>query len=59
MDGRFFDQRKLEAHIAQGNEKFRKSNKKLDLGGDDSDEEGNEGKRLDEFGSWLEEERNE
>lgn len=38
MDGRFFDQRKLEAYIAQGSEKFKKSsNKKLDLDDDESD----------------------
>lgn len=55
MDGRFFDQRKLEAFIAQGNEKFQKSKQKSINFGNDSDEEGDEGKRLDDFGSWLEE----
>ena len=51
MDGRFFSAQKLEAYIADGNEKFKKSNeKKL------AHEEGEEGQRLDEFGKWLEEE---
>lgn len=51
MDGRFFATRKLEAYIADGGEKFKKSDeKKLAL------EEGEEGQRLDEFGKWLEEE---
>ncbi|KAL9109365.1 MAG: hypothetical protein Q9227_005995 [Pyrenula ochraceoflavens] len=54
MDGRYFDQRKLVAHIADGSEKFRKTNeRKADIN-DQSDEDG-EGTRLDEFGAWLEE----
>ena len=55
MDGRWFDQRQLAANIATGREKFKKSKAK-DLG-DESDEEDGEGKRLDKFGSWLEEEK--
>lgn len=59
MDGRFFDTRKVEAYISDGSEKFRKSGERkagietegID-GGDDDEEE--EGKRLDQFGSWLE-----
>ena len=54
MDGRFFDQRKLEAHIADGSEKYKKTNEKK-AGIDNDDEEDGEGKRLDEFGAWLEE----
>ena len=51
MDGRFFSAQKLEAYIADGSEKFKKSSEiKL------VEEEGEEGKRLDEFGKWLEEE---
>jgi HIV Tat-specific factor 1 len=54
MDGRWFDERQLEAYIADGSEKFRKSNEKtVDVG--EGDEEA-EGDRLDKFGSWLEEE---
>lgn len=54
MDGRFFAGQKLEAYVADGGEKFKKSSeKKLELGGGDEGEE--EGKRLDQFGSWLEE----
>lgn len=53
MDGRFFSGQKLEAYIADGSEKFKKSSeKKLELGDDEVDEEGT---RLDQFGSWLEE----
>ena len=58
MDGRFFDTRKVEAYIADGSEKFRKSGERkagieadwINGGGDDDEE----GKRLDQFGSWLE-----
>ena len=53
MDGRFFSGQKLEAYIADGGEKFKKSNeKKTELGEGEGEEEG---KRLDQFGSWLEE----
>ncbi len=53
MDGRFFSGTKVEAYIADGSERFQKSNvKKLQLG---DEEDGNEeGQRLDQFGSWLE-----
>ncbi|KAI1616001.1 hypothetical protein EDD36DRAFT_414917 [Exophiala viscosa] len=55
MNGRWFDERQLEAHISTGNEKFKKSN---DKHFDDNEEEGGEGEggRLDKFGSWLEKE---
>lgn len=53
MNGRWFDERQLEAFIATGKEKFKRSNpKQADLN-DDEQEEG----RLDEFGSWLEGEK--
>ncbi|KAI9759087.1 MAG: hypothetical protein M4579_002604 [Chaenotheca gracillima] len=56
MDGRFFSGTKVEAYIAQGNERFKKStDKKLELEveeGPAADEE--EKQRLDQFGSWLE-----
>ncbi|MCJ1344753.1 hypothetical protein MMC31_002956 [Peltigera leucophlebia] len=51
MDGRFFDTRIVEAYIADGSEKFKKTGEKK-LGVEDEDE----GKRLDQFGSWLESE---
>ncbi|KAL8736854.1 MAG: hypothetical protein Q9181_002269 [Wetmoreana brouardii] len=60
MDGRFFSGTRVEAYIADGSEKFKKSTsseKKLSLGDDDDDDEGEEeeeGKRLDQFGTWLE-----
>lgn len=54
MDGRFFSGQKLEAYIADGGEKFKKSSEtKTGLVEDEEEEE--EGKRLDQFGSWLEE----
>ena len=56
MDGRFFSGTKVEAYIADGNEKFKKSSEKkvgMDEGGEDAGAE-DEGKRLDKFGSWLE-----
>lgn len=62
MDGRFFDTRKVEAYIADGSEKFRKSGERKAgieadwINGGDDDEEG---KRLDQFGTWLEEEADE
>jgi HIV Tat-specific factor 1 len=55
MTGRWFDERQLEAHIAQGNEKFKKSNEKRAGLDDDEDGEDEEGGRLDKFGEWLEE----
>ena len=62
MNGRWFDGRQLEASIADGNEKFKKSDdKKVALededGGDggSGDGTGAEGERLDRFGKWLEE----
>jgi len=57
MDGRWFDERQLEAYIANGGEKFRKSNEKtVDVAEGEGDAEA-EGDRLDKFGSWLEEEK--
>lgn len=43
----------VEAYIADGSEKFKKSSEKKAAIGED---EGEESKRLDEFGEWLEEE---
>ncbi|KAL8891471.1 MAG: hypothetical protein Q9205_000567 [Flavoplaca limonia] len=53
MDGRFFSGTKVEAYIAEGNEKFKKSSEKKSQIEDE--EQGNEeGQRIDKFGSWLE-----
>jgi HIV Tat-specific factor 1 len=52
MNGRWFDERQLEAYISDGKEKFKKSNEKQAALVDDEDEA--EGSRLDKFGSWLE-----
>lgn len=60
MNGRWFDERQLEAYIADGSEKFKRSDeKKVEL--DDTntgagDVAAGEGERLDKFGEWLEEE---
>lgn len=54
MNGRHFSGMVVEAYIADGSEKFKKSNEKKTATGDDEGED--EGKRLDQFGSWLEEE---
>ena len=55
MDGRWFDERQLEAYIADGTEKFKKSDEKTVEIADGDDEA--EDKRLDKFGSWLESEK--
>ena len=53
-----FAGQKVEAYIADGSEKFKKTReKKNNMLDDDEDEEGEEGKRLDEFGKWLETEK--
>lgn len=53
MNGRHFSGMTVQAHIADGSEKFKKSSeKKAAVEADDGEEEG---KRLDQFGSWLEE----
>ena len=60
MDGRLFAGARVEAYIADGNEKFKKSKDKKAIIDDDNDEEEEEqakaeNRRLDQFGSWLEE----
>lgn len=58
MNGRKFDGLTVEAHIADGSERFQKTFKHkhtkqtLDDDGEDEDE-----KRLEEFGAWLEQEQ--
>jgi HIV Tat-specific factor 1 len=61
MNGRWFDERQLQAYVADGSEKFRKSDeRKVELvDGVDAGAAGTaagEGERLDRFGEWLEEE---
>ena len=59
MDGRWFDERQLKAYVADGSEKFKKSNEKtVDVaeGGGEAEAEA-EDDRLDKFGSWLEEDK--
>ncbi len=67
MNGRWFDERQLEAYIADGSEKFKKSDeKKAHLEDENENKNANananegggaEGERLDKFGEWLEEEK--
>ena len=59
MNGRFFSSMQVIASIATGAEKFAKSSeKKANIDVDEVDgaaKEDEEGKRLEKFGSWLEE----
>ena len=60
MDGRFFSGTQVEAYIADGNEKFKKTSahkaKGLEADGDgDGDGDDDESRRLEQFRSWLEE----
>lgn len=58
MAGRHFDGRTVEAYVADGTEKFKKTNEKKKGMFDYDDDEGDEEeKRLDEFGTWLEQEQ--
>lgn len=52
MNGRWFDERQLQAYVSNGRERFKKSSDKNT--GFEDDEEDDEGGRLDKFGSWLE-----
>ena len=54
MDGRHFSGMVVEAYVADGNEKFKKSSEKKATAIEEEGED--EGKRLDQFGTWLEEE---
>jgi HIV Tat-specific factor 1 len=57
MDGRYFAGTRVDAYIADGSERFKKTNEKRAVLEDDSENDGSEGdetRRLDEFGSWLE-----
>lgn len=54
MDGRFFSGTKVEAYIADGSEKFKKSSNKKATFDQDDDQADEESERLDQFGSWLE-----
>lgn len=53
MNGRYFDGRVVQAYIADGGEKFKRtSERKLGI---DEDGGNDESQRLDQFGEWLEE----
>ena len=59
MNGRFFAQAQIVAYVSTSNERFAKSNDRK-TGIEEDEVEGaskveEEGKRLDKFGSWLEE----
>lgn len=53
MNGRYFDGRVVQAYIADGGEKFKKTSERK-MGVDENDEN-DESQRLDQFGEWLEE----
>ncbi|OJJ49729.1 hypothetical protein ASPZODRAFT_109406 [Penicilliopsis zonata CBS 506.65] len=62
MDGRFFAGTRVEAYIADGSEKFKKTNEKRAALEDMAErgiyaEDEEENQRLDEFGTWLESDR--
>ncbi|KAK2760713.1 hypothetical protein FQN54_001948 [Arachnomyces sp. PD_36] len=58
MDGRFFAGTRVEAYVADGSEKFKKTNEKRAalLSSVAEGEADEESERLDKFGSWLENE---
>ena len=56
MDGRHFSGMVVKAYIADGSEKFKKSNEKKAVFEDEEDGDGDEEKRLNQFGEWLEDE---
>lgn len=54
MDGRFFAGRKVIAHLFEGKPKFRRSDTGFSVEGDEEvDAVGEEQKRHDAFGDWL------
>ena len=53
MNGRHFSKMVVEAYVADGSEKFKKTSEKKRAIEDEESED--EGKRLDQFGEWLEE----
>ena len=55
MSGRHFAGLEVEAYIADGTERFKKSKDKINRTYDECGED-EESKRLDEFGQWLEKE---
>ncbi|KAL9095330.1 MAG: hypothetical protein Q9163_006510, partial [Psora crenata] len=58
MNGRHFSGKVVEAYIADGSEKFAKTKeKRVGFEQGEGEEQVEEGKRLDQFGQWLEEER--
>lgn len=61
MDGRFFSGTRVEAYISDGSERFKKTNEKRaaleDMAENGLDADQDEYRRLDEFGSWLESQR--
>jgi HIV Tat-specific factor 1 len=57
MDGRFFSGTRVDAYITDGSERFKKTNERRAVLEDSEDSDGSvdgEARRLDEFGSWLE-----
>lgn len=64
MNGRFFDGTQVEAYIADGRERFRKTKTKShdyedDGAGWEVEGDNEESQRLEKFGSWIEGEKSE
>jgi len=56
MNGRHFGGQQVEAVVADGSEKFKKSSEKKAAVEEFEEEGEEESKRLDEFGEWIEKE---
>lgn len=56
MSGRHFAGQEVEAYIADGSEKYKKSKISANDNYNINDGEDDESKRLDDFGQWLEQE---
>jgi HIV Tat-specific factor 1 len=56
LTGRRFSGKAVVAHVADGTERFKKTSERKNHLDDDEDEEENQ--RLDQFGSWLENDTN-
>ena len=56
MSGRHFAGQEVEAYIADGTEKYKKSKDGTDENYNIADKDDEESRRLDDFGQWLEQE---
>ena len=56
MRGRHFDGRTVEAYIADGTERYKKTSEKK-AAYEDSEDDDEDEKRLDKFSEWIEKEK--